>query len=161
MDEVVNDDLTVAHIYPATWQELTDRELVTAREGIGCRRYQLTGKGWYEALKLTGQIDTPEFQERFGRLNTVLKCLVNGGKEGGFEQTYIVAAQARIPEPWLFNVLESRIWEHAQRRRGATLDDSKTVVVVPVDFNMPLLQLHGGTPKPWRAWLSGLKIRRA
>ncbi len=52
MDEVVNDDLTVAHIYRTTWQELTDRELVTARNGIGCCRYQLTGSGWREALKL-------------------------------------------------------------------------------------------------------------
>ncbi len=78
MDEVVNDDLTVAHIYRTTWQELTDRELVTARNGIGCCRYQLTGSGWREALKLTGQLDAPEFQERFARLNTVLKSLVNG-----------------------------------------------------------------------------------
>ena len=48
MDEVVNDDLTVARVYRTTWQELTDRELVTARIGIGCCRYQLTGSGWLE-----------------------------------------------------------------------------------------------------------------
>ena len=107
MDEVVNDDLTVAHIYRTTWQELTDRELVTARDGIGCCRYQLTGSGWREALKITGQLDAPEFQERFGRLNTVLERLVNGRKEEGSAQTHIVAAQARVPESWLFNMLES------------------------------------------------------
>jgi len=143
MDEVVNDDLTVAHIRRATWQELTDRELVAARPDIGCWRYRLTGSGWREALKLTGQLDTPEFQKRFGRLNAVLKTFVNGRKEDGFEQTHVVAAQARIPEEWLYNILESRIWEHEERRRGATLDDSKTMVVVPVDFNMPLSQIHG------------------
>ena len=143
MDEVVNDDLTVAHIYRTTWQELTDRKLITARTGIGCCRYQLTGSGWREALKLTGQLDTPEFQERFGRLNAVLKILVNGRKQGGFAQTHIVAAQARIPEEWLYNILESGLWEHEQCRRGAALDDSKTMVVVPIDFNMPLSQLHG------------------
>src|ERR1700676_35412 len=75
MDEVVNDDLTVAHVHRTTSQELTDRELVTARDGIGCCRYQLTGSGWREALKLSGQLDAPEFQEHFGRLNTVLKSL--------------------------------------------------------------------------------------
>jgi hypothetical protein len=143
MDEVVNDDLAVAHIHRTTWQELTDRKLVTARTGIGCCRYQLTGSGWREALKLTGQLDTPEFQERFGRLNAILKLLVNGRKDEAFAQTHIVAAQARIPEAWLYNMLESRIWEHEQRRRGAALDDSKTVVVVPIDFNMPLSQPHG------------------
>ena len=166
MDEVVNDDLTVAHISRNTWQELTDRELVTARDGIGCCRYQLTGSGWREALKLTGQLDAPEFQERFGRLNTVLKSLVNGRKEKGFAQTHIVAAQARIPESWLFNTLESCIWEHEQLRRGASLDDSKSMVVVPIDFNVPLLQLNGSsrdrpkrrllvtrTQNPRRAWL--------
>jgi hypothetical protein len=153
MDEVVNDDLTVAHISRNTWQELTDRELVTARDGIGCCRYQLTGSGWREALKLTGQLDAPEFQERFGRLNTVLKSLVNGRKEKGFAQTHIVAAQARIPESWLFNMLESRIWEHEQLRRGAALDDSKIMVVVPVDFNMLLRLPVTRTQNPRRAWL--------
>src|SRR5438067_8620780 len=143
-DEVVNDDLAVAHIYRTTWQELTDRELVTARDGIGCCRYQLTGSGWREALKLSGQLDTPQFQERFGRLNTALMSLVTGRKEEGFAQTHIVAAQASIPESWLFNMLESRIWEHEQRR-GAALDDSKTMVVVPIDFNMPMVQLHGSS----------------
>ena len=169
-DEVVNDDLAVAHIYRTTWQELTDRELVTARDGIGCCRYQLTGSGWREALKLSGKLDTPQFQERFGRLNTALMSLVTDRKEGGFAQTHIVAAQAGIPEFWLFNMLESRIWEHEQRR-GAALDDSKTMVVVPVDFNTPMVQLHGssrdhpksrlpvtGTPNPLHAWLPATSL---
>jgi hypothetical protein len=173
-DEVVNDDLTVAHIHRITWQELTDRELVRARYDIGCCRYQLTGSGWREALKLTGQFDTPDFQERFGRLNSVLKSLANGRKEEGLAQTHIVAAQARIPEAWLFNMLESCIWEHEQGRRGAALDDSKTMVVVPIDFNMPLPQLHcssrdittrrlpkAGTPNPRRAWLVLIKYAKA
>jgi len=161
MDEVVNDDLTAVHIYRTTWRELTDRELVTAHDGIGCCRYQLTGSGWREALKLTGQFDTPEFKERFGRLNAVLNSLVNGRKGEGLAETHIVSAQAQIPEAWLYNILESRIWEHEQHRRGATLDDSKTMVVVPIDFNVPLSQPHGlcrghhkrplgagGTPNP-------------
>jgi hypothetical protein len=131
MDEVVNDDLTVAHIYRTTWQELTDRELVTARDGIGCCHYRLTGSGWREALRVTGRLDTAEFQEHFERLNTVLRTLVNGRKGDVFAQTHIVAAEARIPESWLFNILESRIWEQVHRRRGAALDDSKTMVVVP------------------------------
>jgi hypothetical protein len=146
MDEVVNDDLTVARVCRTTWQELTDRELVTARTGIGCCRYQLTGAGWLEALKLTGQLDKPEFQGRFERLNGVLKSLVKIGNEEVLEQTYRVAAQARIPEGWLYNVLESRIWEHEQCRRGAALDDSKTMVVIPIDFNMPLSQRQPWTP---------------
>jgi hypothetical protein len=163
-DEVVNDDLTVAHIFPTTWQELADRELVTARDGIGCCRYQLTGSGWREALKLTGELDAPEFQERLGRLNAVLKSLVHSRKES-FAQTHIVASEARIPESWLFNILESGIWEHVQRRRGAVMDDSKTLVVVPPDFSAPLPSLHGsrrdrlkrplpvtGTVNPRRAW---------
>lgn len=138
MDEVVNDDLTVAHIHQTTWEELTDRKLVTARMGIGCCRYQLTGSGWLEALKRTGQLDTSQFQERFGRLNTVLETLVDGRMEEAFAPAHMMAAQADIPQEWLYNMLESRIWEHEHRRRGAALDDSKTMVVVPVDFNLPL-----------------------
>src|SRR4030095_12395714 len=94
-DEGVNDDLTVAHIHRTAWQELTDRELVTARDGIGCCRYQLTGSGWYQALKLTGKLDTPEFQQHFGRLNTVLKCLASGRKEEHFAQTHICKVSRR------------------------------------------------------------------
>jgi hypothetical protein len=146
MDEVVNDNLTVAHIYQATWKELTDRELVKVREDIGCRRYQLTGSGWREALKLSGRLDAPEFREPFERLNAVLENLVNGRNEGSFAQTHIVAEQARIPEPWLCNVLESRIWEYEHRRRSAMLDDSKTLVIVPVDFNLPLPQSQSSAP---------------
>src|SRR5215475_2308249 len=88
MDEVVNDDLTAVHVYRTTWHELTDRELVTAHDGIGCCRYQLTGSGWREALKVTGQLDTPEFKERFGRLNAVLRSLVNGRKGEGLAETH-------------------------------------------------------------------------
>src|SRR5262249_26295519 len=131
----------VAHINRATWQELTDRGLVTAHMGIGCCRYQLTGSGWREALKCSGQLDTPEFQERFERLNAVLKGLLDARKEEAFAQTQVVAAQSRIPEGWLYNVLESRIWEQEQGRRGAALDDSKTMVIVPIGFNVPLSQL--------------------
>src|SRR5437867_7369570 len=116
MDAVVNDDLTAAHIYRTTWLELTDRKLVTACMGIGCCRYQLTGSGWREALRITGQLDTKKFQERFGRLNAALNCLLNGRKEVGLAQTHIVAAQACIPEGWLYNMLESRIWEHEHGR---------------------------------------------
>jgi len=166
IDEVVNDDLTVVHINRTTWQDLTNRQLVMARVGIGCCRYQLTGSGWLEAFKCTGQLDTPEFKERFGRLNAVLKRLVDGRKQEAFAQTQEVAAQARIPEGWLYNVLESRIWEQEQHRRGAALDDSKTMVVVPIAFNIPLSQLDrsclddperrigvAGTPnRRYRAW---------
>jgi len=138
MDEIVHDDLSARHIGEATWRQLADREFVTARAGVGCWRYQLTGLGWREALKLTGQLQAREFQQRFGRLNTVLEVLARGRNEDALAPTQRVAARAEIPEAWLYNVLESRIWEYEHRRRGASLDDTKTMAVVPVDFNTPL-----------------------
>ncbi len=137
-DEIVHDDFAARRIREATWQELTEREWVTARHGVGCWRYQLTGPGWREALKLTGEFESREFRSRFERLNTALEVLVYGRNEDMLAPTQRVAARAQVPEPWLYNVLESRIWEQEYGRRGAALDDTKTLAVVPMDFNKSL-----------------------
>ena len=137
-DEIVHDDFAARRIREATWLELAEREWVTARHGVGCWRYQLTGPGWREALKLTGELETREFGSRFERLNTALEVLVYGRNEETLAPTQRVAARAQVPEPWLYNVLESRIWEQEHGRRGASLDETKTQAVVPVDFNKPL-----------------------
>ena len=139
--EVLDDDPAFTGVYLTTWIDLADGNLVSARPGFGWCRYQLTGDGWLEALKITGQLDTPEFQERFGRLNATLKSFIDRKHgEEGFEQVHVVAAKADISEDWLYNILESRIWEKEQNKTGAQFDDSKTMVIIPIRFNMRLLE---------------------
>jgi hypothetical protein len=138
MDEVLDHDPAFTGIYPTTWEDLADCHLVSARLG----GYHLTGDGWLEALKLTGRLKTPEFQDRFGpfgRLNATLKSFIEGRQEEGFEQVHVVAAKAAVSEEWLYNILESRIWENEQNKTGAQFDESKTMVIIPIRFNMPLL----------------------
>jgi hypothetical protein len=136
MEEFEDDDPALADIYPTTWKELTDHGLVKARPGIRWCRYELTGYGWLMALKATGQTEAPEFRERLGRLNAVLKSFVKGRREEGFEQVHVVAAKATVSEEWLYNILESRIWQEELNRKGAGFDDSKTMVIIPIDFGM-------------------------
>lgn len=139
MSEVLDDDPAFTGVYRTTWEDMADSHLVTADPGPNWCRYQLTGHGWLKTLKLTGQLDTPEFQERFGRLNATLKNFVDGRDHEGSEQVHVVAIKAAISEGWLYNILESRIWEKEQNRIGAKFDDSKTMVIIPIRFNMPLL----------------------
>ncbi len=136
MEEFEDDDPALAHIYPTTWKELTDRCMVKARPGINWCRYELTGHGWLIALKATGQTEASAFKERLGRLNAVLKSFVKGRRQEGFEQVHVVAAKANVPEEWLYNILESRIWEEELNRKGAEFDNSKTMVIIPIDFGM-------------------------
>ena len=141
MGEVLGDDPAFTSIYRTTWEELADQGLVIARPGLNWCRYELTGDGWLEALKLTGQLDSPEFQERFGRLNATLKSFIERNtSQEGFEQVHVVAAKAAVTEAWLYNILESHIWEKEQNRCGARFDDSKTMVTIPIRFNMRLLE---------------------
>ncbi|MBI4479351.1 MAG: hypothetical protein HY651_04955 [Acidobacteria bacterium] len=137
-DEDLNDDPAFSGIYPTTWQDLTDRQLVSARPGISWCYYQLAGDGWLEALRLSGSLDTPEFQDHFGRLNATLKGFISRHQEG-FRQVHVVADKAGVSEGWLYNILKSRIWEQRQHRCGAYLDESETVAIIPIRFNMPLL----------------------
>lgn len=137
-DEVLNDDPSFTGVYPTTWKDLEDVNLVSARPGLNWCHYQLTGEGWLEALRLTGELDTVEFQERFGRLNAALKGFISRHQEG-FQQVHVVAQQAEVPEDWLYNILKSHMWEQKQNRCGAHLDQSETMVVIPIRFNMPLL----------------------
>lgn len=136
MDEVLSDDESVKDIYATTWQELEERGLVKARYGIAWCRYQLTGHGWLKALKLKGELETPEFQERLGRLNATLEGFVKGRREEGIEQVHVVAAKAEVSEEWLYNILESRIWQRELKRIGAEFDDSQTMVIIPIRFDM-------------------------
>jgi hypothetical protein len=136
MEEFEDDDPALAGIYPTTWKELTDRCMVKARPGIRWCRYELTGYGWLTAMQATGQSAAPEFRERLGRLNAVLKSFVKGRHQEGFEQVHVVAAKANVSEEWLYNVVESRIWEEELNHKGAEFDDSKTMVIIPIDFGM-------------------------
>jgi hypothetical protein len=136
--EVLNDDPSFASILSTTWEDLVDVGMVQARPGLNWCHYQLTAKGWLEALQLTGEFDSTEFQSRFGRLNATLNSLRTRSTEG-FEQVHVVAMQADVPEDWLFNILESQIWERRHNRYGAHFDESETMVIIPARFNMPLL----------------------
>jgi hypothetical protein len=122
-----------ADIYPTTWKELTDRHMLIEHPW---GTYQLTGHGWLMAVKITGQIESPEFRERLCRLNATLKGYIKGRRQEGLEFFEQVTAKANVPEDGLHNILESRIWESELNRTGAEFDDSKTAVIIPVDFGM-------------------------
>lgn len=136
------DDELFRDVFTTTWKFLVERGRVKAHYTIASADYELTGFGWLEAIEATGEIDSPEFQERFGRLCAALKRRVKGRREEGSVGLEELANETNLPEGWVYNVIESRLWELRYGRVGAEFDDAdhfRNTVWIPIDFNMDRL----------------------
>jgi hypothetical protein len=123
-------------IYNTTWTDLEDRLFLQGFHGLNFSHYQLTGYGWLGAITVTGEIETPEFKEKLGRLSSALKAKVKGRGADALTNEQGLAAETGLPEGWIYNVVESEIWKYHLNRVGPKMDDSKTCIWVPIDFGM-------------------------
>jgi hypothetical protein len=96
----------------------------------------MAGYGWRQALKATGEIETPEFNEKLGRLSAALKAKVKGRRQEALTNAQALAAETGLSEGWIYNVVESRIWTYHLNRVGPEMDASKKCIWVPIDFDM-------------------------
>jgi hypothetical protein len=62
---------------PTTWHELEALGYLEFATNI-TPMYYLTGAGWYKALEVDQQLESPVFREKLVRLTKVLKRYVNG-----------------------------------------------------------------------------------
>jgi hypothetical protein len=124
-------------VYETTWKELEDRRLVHGSHTLSSgSSYRLTGLGWLRAISSTGEIETAEFKARLGCLSAALKALVKGRRQRSLTNPKTMAEQTGLPEWWIFNIVESRIWEKHLKRVGPDFDDSRSIIWVPIDFGM-------------------------
>jgi hypothetical protein len=122
-------------IYSTTWNELEQRGFVRAHKTSDSEFYEMRGLGWFCAMAVTGRIESPEFNERFGVLSAALKGLVDGRQQKQITTVEALVHQTGLPADWVYNVIKSNIWKHQHNRVGAEFDRFD-VVWVPIDFNM-------------------------
>ncbi|MBI1955635.1 MAG: hypothetical protein HYS38_04510 [Acidobacteria bacterium] len=131
------EDREFENIIQTTWTDLCDEKWVEKAEAPG--HYRLTGLGWLQALRITGQIREEEFRERLSRTFASMKSYVKGRKGPAVVKRGELAKKAGVPEGWLFNVIESRLIEEVHGRKGPHWD--RHMVFIPADFDMVPLEL--------------------
>ena len=123
-------------ILRTTWEELTRAEYVSE---ITKTRYRLTPKGWLLGLELVGASQSPEYQERLGKILAALKRYVKGRKESAVVELRRLAQESGEPEGWIFNIIDSRASSSTGSGRvGAAWfsNERGRLVEIPVDFNL-------------------------
>lgn len=136
-------DITVPpysdRIYPTTWKALEDSYLISVPDVINRPFRELTGYGWLEGLRITGQIEEDELKKRAGRVMRALKDSLGGRNENAYVSTDSIASDSGTSDGFVFNVVESQFIENVFRRTGAKWEDRrKTTILVPIDFGHSL-----------------------
>jgi len=128
-----------ADILATTWKELCDQRWLEERDLYGCPHYRLTGTGWMEALWRTGAGKKTELQERSGGLAGALKGHVKGRNQDAIVELSKLAEESGLSPGWVFNAIESNLIEAVHRKRGAQWEDRGTLIRVPLNFGMDLI----------------------
>lgn len=132
-------DITVPpysdRIYPTSWKALEDSALISVLDVINRPFRELTGRGWLQALRVTGQIDNSELKARAGRVMKALKDSLASRNENAYVSVASIAFESKASEGFVFNFVESQFIENIFHRKGAEWQDSrKTTILVPIDF---------------------------
>ena len=126
----------VADTLQTTWRELLDERLIDDKHSVmGQARYHLTAAGWLRALIISGDADTPETIDRCSRLAKALKRAVKGRKShyDVFASVDAVAADANLPEGWVYNAITSKLLSVVFRKDkwDAQIDGGRMIRVSP------------------------------
>jgi hypothetical protein len=132
IDEVLFKQIDFDGILPTTWEELQAKGFVETVSPVG--DLSLTGRGWVAALLVTHKNSEEEFKRRVGELFGVMKSLVKGRKEPKAITMRTLVDETKLPEGWIFNVIEGRYMEEIYKRNGASWIKKGRVVLVPVGF---------------------------
>lgn len=124
-------------IVKTTWTDLCDEKWLESAEIQG--RYRLTGFGWLQALRITGELKKEEFTRRLANACASMKSYVEGRRDPAVVRLGDLAGKANVPEGWLFNFIESRFVEEFHGRKGPHWD--KRMVFIPAEFEMAPLDL--------------------
>jgi hypothetical protein len=129
-------------VLPTTWQELKRHGWIIQVQGVFGEnaRYELTGSGWIEGLRLTGKLQAPALRTQLIDLKTKLKALVKGRQREAAINLRQFSRESGISREWIYNVIESRL---LSKLFPAELADLKWVdscrgfmFEVPTDFGM-------------------------
>ena len=135
----VKTDPRLAGIDMVTWK-LLESEAFVSSEGsmIGAPVVQLTRWGWLEALRITGELESPVFQERCSTLVAFLKSLVKGRDDEAFLEWTEIAAGAGLPQDWVWSAVHADLLDTIWPGRGYGVRVSGRYVRVPLTFGLTL-----------------------
>ena len=122
-----------------TWKELCDQHWLEEREIYGRVHYRLTGSGWMEALWRDRAGERSELRDSATKLSSVLKAHVKGRHEDVTVELSRLAHETGLSSAWVFNAIESNLLEVLHRRRGVQWVDRGTLVRIPLNFGMELI----------------------
>ena len=128
-------DPSFSNIHSTTWQEMERRGLIRGHHMQQSDSYDMCGPGWFYAMELAGKLDTPEFNERFGKLSAAVKRKVDGRQQRQPTTVEALAQETALPAHWIYNIIKSNVWRHRNHRIGVEFDHQE-VVWIPSDFNM-------------------------
>jgi hypothetical protein len=92
-----------------------------------------------EGLWRTGEGEKPELQECSGKLARVLKEEVKGRHRDGIVELSRIAESSGLSPAWVSNVIESNLMETLHRKRGARWEENGTLIRIPLNFGMELI----------------------
>ena len=129
-------------IIRTTWAELEQSYFIQEDEStIGNIHYRLTGQGWIEGLRRTGQLRSEALRHKLIGFMTELKDEVKGRKDDQFVFVNDFAAKTKIAADWIINVVESRLLQREFLDLIVDLDwwshnNRFYVIRIPVMFGM-------------------------
>src|SRR5437588_520041 len=126
-------------VLAATWKELCDQGWLEEREIYGHAHYRLTGSGWIELLWITGEGERPELRDSATKLSRSLKAYVKGRHEDVTVELSRLANESGLSPAWVSNAIESNLLESLHWRRGVQWVDRGTLVTIPLNFGMELI----------------------
>lgn len=94
-----------------SWRELQDEGYLKPQHTFGSAQYSLTAGGWLKALKLSGELESPNVRSRGIALARALKTLVKG-RDVHFDQIADereLAPQTGLPGGWIYNALSCNL----------------------------------------------------
>jgi len=129
---------TLKEIHLTTWDELVGHGWVEEVELIG--KYRFTGTGWLGALRLTGELYDSDFEDKLGKALCAMKAHVKGRARSALASLRQIAEEARLPEGFVYNIIESRLVEQHHGRTGAKWKGR--MILIPRDFDIEPTNLN-------------------
>ncbi len=126
-------------VLATTWKELCDQRWLEELEIYGHAHYRLTGSGWMELLFRSGEGERPELRDSATKLSRALKAHVKGRHEDVTVELSRLAHESGLSPAWVSNAIESNLLESLHGRRGVQWVDRGTLVKIPLNFGIELI----------------------
>jgi hypothetical protein len=128
-------------IFKTTWPDMEDGSMLKPQHTLACKRYALTGYGWYRAMELMWPHQKSCLEPLLGKLMATFKSHVDGRDEDAWVDCDDIAREADIAYGFVYNVVESNFIEYHLEKKGVQWYEGRSghTIEIPSRFGLPLL----------------------